>query len=212
MQTNHFFVLCLSTAILAASCNNKSIREKDEMAILKPVDTLSYEVVERQIKQEQQAEIYKIEKKAVIFFMIDRQEAKRLAKELGDSYRWETDMLFNGFLNQTKEFTRLISKHNIKSELVFSSKFQIFLDDSSSVIFDREKEDQILGEIITDGKKKPIIEYGMYSNRELAALIQSFFEIENLGYVSPDTLSIPEEEMLNSDSVITELTTEEGGL
>ncbi len=209
MQTNLYFVLCLLMALLAASCNNKSIRENDETSILKPVDTLSYEEVEKQIKQEQQAEIYKIKKKAVIFFMIDRQEAKRLAKELGDSYRWETDMLFNGFLNQTKEFSRLIAKHNIKSELIFNSKFQIFLDDSSSVIFDREKEDQIMGEILTDGKQEPLIEYGMYTNRELATLVQDFFEIENLGYVSPDTLSATEETLLPdsvpADSTIHEL-------
>ncbi|NJO91450.1 MAG: hypothetical protein HC831_22665 [Chloroflexia bacterium] len=137
--------------------------------------------------------------------MINKEDAKNLAKELGDSYRWETDMLFNGFINQTNEFSRLISKHGIKSELTYSSKFQIILDDSSSIFFDRRQEDQIMGEILTDGKKKPLIEYGMYPHKELAKLIQDFFEIENLGYVSPDTLTIPGDEMLDGDSVLVEL-------
>ena len=208
MQPNLYLFFCLLLG-LCSSCNNQSIAENEEMSILKPVDTLSYEVVEKKIKKEQQAEIYRIKNKAVIFFMIDRQEAKRLAKELGDSYRWETDMLFNGFLNQTKEFTRLIRKHNIKSELVFNSKFQVFLDDSSSILFDREKEDQIMGEILTDGKKKPLIEYGMYPHKELAALVQDFFEIENLGYVSPDTSSVPEK-LTGADSLTTERSNKEG--
>lgn len=205
MQTYLNLFICSSLLFITISCNNNA-GEEEKMSILKPVDTLSYQEVEKQIKKEQQEGIYKIENKAVIFFMIDRQEAKRLAKELGDSYRWETDMLFNGFLSQTKEFTKLISQHNIKSELVFNSKFQIILNDSSSFFFDRENEDQIMGEILSDGKKKPLIEFGMYTNKELAILIQDFFEIENLGYVPPpDTLAIPEDETLAADSTLSEL-------
>jgi len=186
-QTNYYLFFCLC-ALFLGSCNSadeEQTREKKEPVA---VDTMSFEHIEKNISQEQQAEIYQIKKKAVIFFMIDRQEANRMVRELGDSYRWETDAMFNAFIEQSKTFGNLIKKHNIKSELAFNKKFQITLNDSSSVYFDREEEDQIMGEILTDGKKKPLIKYGMYTSRELAGLIQEFFEIENLGYVPPDTL------------------------
>ncbi len=208
MQTNLYFLVRFILVLLFLSCSHPSNNSVENVVIVETVDTLSFEEVEKKIKEEQLAEIYRIDKKAVIFFMINKEDAKNLAKELGDSYRWETDWMFNGFINQTKEFTGLVRKHNIKSELVFNSKFQIILDDSTSVFFDREQEDQIMGEIITDGKKKPLIEYGMFPDKELAKLIQDFFEIENLGYLPPDTSTIPEDESFDRDSVLVELSDE----
>ncbi len=203
MQTNLYFLVRFIVILFFSSCNSSSNSGVEN--VVEPVDTLSFEEVEKMIKEEQQAEIYRIENKAVIFFMINKQDAKNLAREFGDSYRWESNWLFNGFVKQTNEFTRLIRKHGIKSELTHSSKFQIILDDSSSVFFDRKQEDQIMGEILTDGKKQPLIEYGMFSHKELAKLIQDFFEIKNLGYVPPDTLIIPEDEAFDADSVLVEL-------
>jgi len=204
MQTNLYLIALGLSYLLTFSCNN-SLEQTDGKTIEGDLDTLSFEEVEKSLREEQQAEIYEIKKRAVIFFMIDRQEAKKLARELGDSYRWETDMLFNGFINQTKEFGRLIRKHDIKSELIHNSKFQILLDDGNSIFFDRENEDQIMGEILTDGKKEPLIHYGMYQNRELAGLIQDFFGIENLGYVTPDTLTVPTEEEIKTDTLTAEV-------
>ena len=184
--------------------NCRESQPKKELVDEKPliVDTLSFEHVEKNLAEEQQSKIYKIEKKALVFFMIDRQEAKKMAHELGDSYRWETDALFNGFIDQSQTFGKLIKKHNIHSELAHNKVFQIILNNGSSVYFDRVKEDQIMGEILTDGKKEPLIRYGMYTSRELANLVQEFFEIENLGYVSPDTLELKKEEDLERDSVV----------
>ncbi len=209
MKQTSLYILVLWLSILFNVSCNTTHEQNTENTIVKVVDTLSYEEIEKSIKKEQQAGICKIEKKAVIFFMIDRQEAKKLAHELGDSYRWETNMLFSGFLNQTKEFGRLIRKHNIKSELVHSSKFSIILNNGNSINFDREQEGQIMGEILTDGEKEPLIEYGMYQNKDLAELIQNFFKIENLGYVSPDTLTVPQEDEIETDTLTVEIIPDE---
>ena len=139
MQTDLYIIILWLSILFTSSCNNQ-LEKATDSEITKVVDTLSFEEVERSIKEEQQAEIYKIEKKAVIFFMIDRQEAKKLAHELGDSYRWETDMLFKGFLNQSKEFGRLVRKHNIKSELIHSTKFSIILNNGKAVILIEKKK------------------------------------------------------------------------
>lgn len=193
MQRTNFLILSFLILMYTVSCNTAGKTDKTTNDKEQVVDTMSFEQIEKNISEEQQAEIYQIEKKAVIFFMIDRQEANRMVQELGDSYRWDTDAMFNAFVEQSKTFGNLIRKHHIKSELAFNKKFQITLNDSSSIFFDREAEDQIMGEILTDGEKKPQIKFGMYTSRELAKLVQEFFDIENLGYIPPDTLENKEQ-------------------
>lgn len=171
------------------SCGNT--REQTEKPLNPPpVDSTSYEMVEQDLIEEQRAEVYVIEKKAVVFFLLNKKEMKELMHEIGDSYRWETEALFNNFSNQVSTFQSLLKKHNINCTLSNSKQFEIKLQEGKVVSFDRIEHDQILGEIITDGIQEPLIEFGMYTNKELAGLLQDFFKIENLGYVPPDSLEI----------------------
>lgn len=197
----HYYLFTIGCLFLASS-SCKETYQKEQMQVSEEVDSLSFEQVEKKIKEEEQAKIYKIEKKALVFFMIDREEAKNLTRELGDSYRWETDYLFTSFVRQSQDFIKLARKHNIHAELVHNERFQIVKNDSSSVFFDRIKEDQIMGEIISDGEQEPIITYGMYRNKELAKVLREYFKIKELGYVPPDSLFLPPEDEPQVDTMV----------
>ena len=155
-------------------------------------------------EKEEVDELYIIEDKAVIFFMLSKIELKKLTKELGSSYRYETDYLFNNFTRQSKSFKKLLSKHNIQSELISNKKILIKLKNGQTVSFNRVREDQIMGEIISDGIQDPIIEFGMFSNKELIAIIKKYFQIENFGFNEEENIPIqfPAEEIMNIDSVV----------
>ena len=154
-------------------------------------------------EKEEVDELYIVEDKAVIFFVLSKSELEKLTRELGSSYRYETDYLFNNFTRQSKSFNRLLSKHNIKSKLISNKKILIKLKNGQTVSFNRIREDQIMGEIISDGVQDPIIEFGMFSNKELIAIVEKYFQIENLGFVEEEKIpiQIPAEEKMNLDSV-----------
>ena len=133
-------------------------------------------------------ELYIIEDKAVIFFIVSKKEMEKLNRELGSSYRYETDMMFNNFIRQAENFKKILAKHNIYSELARNKRFLIKLKNGQTINFNRIREDQIMGEIITDGVQEPIIEFGMYRNKELVALIKDYFKIKNIEQVKEPPL------------------------
>jgi hypothetical protein len=57
------------------------------------------------------------------------------------------------------------------------------------VNFDRIAKDQVLGQILTDGVQQPVIEYGLFSSKDLSALIEIFFKLKSIGYIPVDTLN-----------------------
>ncbi len=182
------------------SCQN-SKQETINKPVEKPLLNEKEYILEKEEKDEIE-KLYIVEGKAVIFFLLNKSELNKLTKELGSSYRYETDFLFNNYTHQAKEFKKLLAKYNIKSELIRNKKFLIKLKNGQTVRFNRIREDQIMGEIISDGIQDPVIEFGMYQNKDLAELLQKYFQIENLGFVQQDSvpLEIPAEEKMSVDS------------
>ena len=192
-------VVAIILAFITISCMDS--RQK---AIQTPVDEIvSNEPANNLEEKEEVDELYIVEDKAVIFFVLSKIELKKLTKELGSSYRYETDYLFNNFTRQSKSFKKLLSKHNIQSELISNKKILIKLKNGQTVSFNRVREDQIMGEIISDGIQDPIIEFGMFSNKELITIIKKYFQIENFGFNEEQNIPIqlPVEEKMNLDSV-----------
>jgi hypothetical protein len=192
-------LLFLSVAFLfMLSCTKekkKSIRKQAEELVL---DEPVYEPEET----DEADKLFVIEDKAVIFFLLSNSEMKKLYRELGGSYRFETDYLFNNFNQQAKAFRKALAKHNIHSKIAYNKRFLIKLKNGQTVRFNRIREDQIMGEIITDGVQDPLIEYGMYTKKDLVNLIKKYYKIENFGFVEnpPDLpLQLPDEKM-NLDS------------
>jgi len=204
------FILCC-LFFSASSCsshnddgNNSPINEEVELGIQES----SPQEIDFDNVEEQKLEIFKVEKKSVIFFSISKREAQNIAKEIGESYKWETEALFTGFINQSKTFGDILRKHNINSSLCNNKQFEIKLKNGKVVNFDRIKEDQILGVILANGEKEPLIRFGMYNNMELAELIQDYFGIKNIGYVPSDSLGLKIEKAPNLDSIGIENRTE----
>lgn len=148
-------------------------------------------------------ELFIIEGKAVIFFFLSKKELRKLNKELGSSYRWETDYLFNNFTKQSINFKKVLKNHNIQSDLIRNKRFLIKLKNGQTVSFNRIREDQIMGEIISDGIQDPIIEFGMFPNKELIAIINNYFQIENLESLDEEIppIQLLEEVKMRNDSV-----------
>lgn len=170
------FISCQSTVI-----ENKVVQKEQNE------DPLSFEAAEKKMVEDREAEFYNVDKKAVIFFMPTGREQRKMFKEFGSSYIWETTSMFNNFKKQSRDFKKLIRRQNIKTELIHSSKIKINLDDGTSVYFDRIQEDQIMGQILTDGVQEPNITYGKFKNKELAKLIKDYFKITDLGKIPSDS-------------------------
>lgn len=195
-----YLIVAIILLVSLTSCQNSEKSFNDE-----PVDELLANERDYELEKENSEldKLFIIEGKAVIFFFLSKTELKELSKELGNSYRYETDFLFNNYKQQAKKFKKLLAKHNVQSELIRNKKFLIKLKNGQTFSFNRIHEDQIMGEIISDGIHDPIIEYGMFSNKELAALLKRYFQIENLGFIEQEDLplELPVEEKMESDSI-----------
>ena len=176
---NSLFLILSGCAENTDQTDNFVQKKEENQAIYKQTEAKS---------ENQNTDIYTIENKSVIFFIISKKEAQNLISEIGESYRWETEALLNGFAEQAKNFQFVLKRHNIKCAITTNEKFEIRLENDKKINFDRTKNDQLLGQILTNGKKEPLISFGMYRNEELAELIKSFFEISDLGSIPSDTL------------------------
>ncbi len=205
-KTAYLFLFFLVFLLSSCANNNNDNSNVEEKIIESPDDEQVNQTVEPDLPEDQKSEIFKVEKKSVIFFIISKKEAQNIAKEVGEGYQWETDALFTSFINQSKTFIDILKKHNINSALCNNKQFEIKLKNGKVFNFDRIKEDQILGEILTNGEKQPLISYGMYTNTELAELIQNFFGIESLGYFPPDSLDVELHENSVDSGLITKPT------
>lgn len=192
-----YIFFCLAFASLVTSCKEnekKSIQKQAEELVL---DDLVYEPEKKNAADK----LFIVEDKAVIFFELSNSEMQKLYRELGGSYRYETDYLFNNFNHQAKAFQKVLAKHNIHSEIAYNKRFLIKLKDGQTIRFNRIREDQIMGEIITDGIQDPIIEYGMYTKKDLVSLIKKYYKIENLGFIeNPEKLLRLPDERAKTDS------------
>jgi hypothetical protein len=182
-----FYLIFVIIVLTFPGCSNK-VNNSGKNMNSKPVEEYTFEEAEKDLNEETKSDIFKIEKKSVVFFSINKNEAQILTKELGESYRWETEALFNSFTDQAKTFKDILQKHNINCFLSHNQRFEIKLKNGNIIDFDRMKVDQILGEILTNGEKEPMICFGMYKNKELAELIQEYFGIQDLGYIPVDSL------------------------
>jgi len=198
-MSKSFYIPVFYLIFMALACSTSStepVKKVEKIFYSEP----SIEEIEKDLQEEQKSEIHIIEKRSVVFFILSKKEAQILSKEIGESYKWETEALLSSFIGQAKTFEDVLKRHNISSGLSNNKRFQVVLKKGKTINFDREKEDQILGQILTNGEKEPLICFGMYNDKELAELIQKFFNIENLGYIPSDTLAIQPENVPEIDT------------
>jgi hypothetical protein len=189
-----FFIVFAILSCANADEKNQAIKNQ----IKTTQDSSDYDIVEQEVAKENKGQVYVIENRAVVFFMLSKAEVQEFYNSLGESYLWDAQALFNNFARQANSFQSLIQKQNIKCIISTSKKFEIHLKNKKVVLFDRVEKDQILGQIFTDGVKEPRIEFGVSSNKELATILTDFFKLQSIGYVPADTLENTEKEDVDS--------------
>ncbi|MBN1253257.1 MAG: hypothetical protein JXR51_10315 [Bacteroidales bacterium] len=184
------FIICT----LISCSNNNDVKKENNSESENIVSDNNYE------NSSENEKIYIIDKKSVIFFMPGKKEYERLYKEIGESYKYELDYLFNNFKNQQTYFSKELQKNNIYSTMRFETNFQIIKKDGSAKIIRINKEEQIMGEILFDGIKETRIEYGMYTNKELAEIIQDYFNLNNISYFNEaDSSSLNNNQQIDNE-------------
>ena len=190
MKVKNIHKIIVFSGIFLLSCQNTE--KQKEIFTPEELNIDDMEVIDE--NKDPANELFIVEDKAVIFFIVSKKEMEKLNRELGSAYRYETDMLFNNFMRQAENFRKILKKHNIHSELARNKRFLIKLKNGQTISFNRIREDQIMGEIITDGVKEPVIEFGMFRNKELISLLENYFKIKNLGQIQePEPISFPKE-------------------
>lgn len=202
-----YFIILL---LIASACNNKSTNSISELKSDKEINQKN-DTSDANTKSENQKykdkinnnlkeKSLRIKGHSVIFFMPEPKELEDIIKTNLYS-KWEFTSIINNFKATANSTAKQLKKKNIFSKLTNASYFEIEMDTGGVIIFDRITEDQLMGHIISDGKKEPIINYGLYKNSELKDLIIDFFEIESYENIELDSLEkIQEKQYEQTDS------------
>lgn len=186
MKIQLFIAPLLIILSLVYACGSPESEVNEEVFSLE-TDSTDLEIFEQPETETVNDQVINLEKRTVVFFMISKREIKELIHDMGETYRWETEALFNNFNNQAKAFQTILKKHSIRCIISEQKVYHIKLNNDSVIKFNRIEKDQIIGQIFSDGEQQPVIEFGMYTNGELAKMLEKFYKIENLGYVPPDS-------------------------
>jgi hypothetical protein len=157
-------------------------------------DTVESDIFDDQVNDAQMEEVFVVDKKSVVFFVINNREVKELIHDLGDTYRWDSEAMFTNFKNQFNTFQNILRKQNIQCVLSHNKQFEIRQKDGKIHKFNRIESGQIMGQIISDGVQAPKIQYGIWGNQELVKIIEEYFSMQSIGYVPPDSLEVVKDE------------------
>ncbi len=116
-----------------------------------------------------------VEKRSIIFFMPTKEERKDIDKQYGNFAKWDLQEIFNRFQQLAKSSKRNLSKSNFKIELTTDIVFKIEMDTSGYVVFNRKKEDQLVGIIFSDGIQEPVIKFGVLKRSDILEIVSNFF-------------------------------------
>lgn len=118
---------------------------------------------------------YKVKKNSIIFFKLNKDEKKELFLQHGEHSKYEFISLFNDFENYVSSAKRRAKKKGINAELTTDYIFEIEMDSVDDIIYNRKKDEQIMGVIFSDGKQQPVKEYGILNYKEFNQLFENFF-------------------------------------
>ncbi len=171
-------IIILSAAIILvlSSCKH----EKKDNQLINLVDTLKVKTVDTQlvhsIEMEQKTVV--IDTPSVVFFMPNYKERQQIIRFYGEYNRFNFEQIFSNFRRLALDAEKALTKYHIKSYLTYSWKFDIKTD-TGYVHFDRKQQKEIIGFIIADGHKPPIMGFGVYKYIDLQKLIQDYFQLKD---------------------------------
>ncbi len=177
------FILFILPLTIFCNNNNENAAFNDIIKeTTSSIDTSSYKKSNKKIEK-----IYYIKKNSIVFFKINKTEYNILIEELGGDSNWEMRELFNSFTLNAKSLKKALKKHKIFVVIKTNKIYEIQIDSGKTLRFDRTEEEQIVGQIFCDGKKKPLITYGVYTNKEIVKLVKQYFEINTINVIEPNS-------------------------
>ena len=134
-----------------------------------------------------------VKDKALIFFRLSPKEYRTLLSQSGDVASFDIKLLFKRFDKTAQEFGRSLRKYDIDSDLLYERKI-ICITDTGEYIFNRDKEDMIMGHIFFDGEDSVLIEEGFIGYLELQTMVTDFFQTDSIN-VNANNLILPVDTM-----------------
>ncbi len=172
---------------LASTQNTKS---SDSSDIIFDRDTISNETSIR------------VQGKSVVFFMPAEEEIEEFLK-MNQYAKWEFVSIFNSFRNTAQSTVRELNRVGISAKFTTAHYFEIAMDTGGVIKFDRIIQDQMMGHIISDGLQEPLINFGLYKNKELQEIVKTYFGISDFSNRELDSLEQLQENIEKyQDSII----------
>jgi len=177
MKKEFYYIFLL---LIMVSCNSLSEPKENFFDSVKVETHDTVQIPDTISSVEHENSIYVVKKNSVIFFMPSKQEKKELERQYGNFAKYDLQQIFSNFQQMAYSSKRNLSKKSIKSELTTDNIFEIEMDSGGYVVFDKNKEDQLVGVIFSNGVKEPIIKYGVIGRKEINKTVSEFFEVEYL--------------------------------
>ena len=184
----YFYILILFLSVFLFSCNNSQENNKNDF-----FDSINIEIKDTLTKVDSsdisinENKINLVEGRKIIFFMPTSKEKNEILKHYGIYTKYDFQSIYNNFELLARNTRRIISNQNISLEISTANIFEIKMD-TGIVVFNRKKEEEIIGIIISDGKQQPLFLFGLYSYPELKDSIQKFLKIETIANIQPDSI------------------------
>ncbi len=162
--------------ILAVISGCKKKTENNDY--VKIVDTIKVNTLDTELTKGIQMEKKPVEitGPSVVFFMPDYKERQQIIRFYGETNRYDFEHIFSNFRRLALDARQSLSPYGINSFLTYSWQFNIKTD-SGYIHFDRKAQNEIVGFIIADGHKPPVIKFGLYKYVDFQQLIKDYFEI-----------------------------------
>ncbi len=176
-----FSIWVLLPLLVLAGCKHKQKKESIDNLI----DTMHIKATDTELTKgvDITHKTVKIDSPSVIFFMPDYKERSEIIRFYGTYNQFDFEQIFSNFRRLALDASQALVKQHIKSYLTFASQFDIKTD-SGYIHFDRKAQNEIVGFIIADGHKAPLIKFGVYKYLELEKLIKDYFNITNFNMLN----------------------------
>lgn len=170
------------------SCNNSQENNKNDF-----FDSINVDIKDTLSKIDStgiiinEEKINSVEGRNIIFFMPTSKEKNEILKHHGMYTKYDFQSIYNDFELLARNTRKIVSNQNISLEISTANKFEIKMD-TGIIVYNRNKEEEIIGIIFSDGKQQPYFLFGLYNYSDLKDSVQKFFKIKEIQNVQPDSI------------------------
>ncbi len=114
----------------------------------------------------------------VVFFLPSPRERMQMVKFYGTYDQYDFQAVFNNFLNLSQVVRSNLRSRGIPVEITYAKRF-VFPMQDDTLVYDLEKEDQMMGYILADGINMPMIKNGVQKRKQVSNDIRNYFNLKN---------------------------------